>query len=390
MDAINYIKTYHKEYDGKINPATVDEDGKTYYYYKFKYDYPEIYDYLTNLKVSKDHKLFINLNIFQNSKLLSHNLHIYLPDLYEGVEEIEIWCNYIIYVHIENIKSLRYIDSNCFLILNRLPQLEHIVCPGFRRTRSVQNIKVLEYKPFKKIIAYNYNNEYYQKYDFISYLDDYPEINKVFIRMLKYRDIVISRPLDKLLVNGLSKKIICESNINYIDCWVISFFKLLVKDVEHLYLKGYIDSDKDIELINKINNTNIKHLILRPYQNASVMDFKKFKYYNNNNNIIDLKIVLVQDMKINVRYIYGTVILFFKQKIKQDEINIECSNLYIDAEDIDLVLNNKTNLKINKLFVLHKENENIDGYNDKVEKFKGDKYRFKFEFKVGNSYDYKN
>ena len=74
MEAIDFIKKYHKQYIGNINKDIVDEEGFNYYYYYIKYcciEYNEIKDtYLLNITEDVYNDTIYKVNDIEGSKFI--------------------------------------------------------------------------------------------------------------------------------------------------------------------------------------------------------------------------------------------------------------------------------------------------------------------------------
>ena len=266
MDALNFIKTIHKEYlnNSKIDNNIYDEENHNYKYYQILYS--PLNQYIHN-------------NYYNNSNLNIHTI-------------------------INNFEKYGLKD-NVTIIDEQFKQLKSIACDIVKPSRNNNN-KYFDDYIIPSIYIYNNNIiELYLKYinikiincniDWLSIKKEYihniyienSTINKLFIDDLDYYLILNNEKYDEKTINILNSNInkLCLESKNELKYHILENVVIKNNNINKLILYDFND-----EKINEIKmNNNIKNYVIKLH---NPINFNKSKFIK---EIINNKKILFKD-----------------------------------------------------------------------------------------------
>lgn len=253
MEALNFIKKYHKEYKGEIDNSIYDEDGHNYYYYSILYnkDTINLLDYfdkdISKLDLLDFMKKYNNRNsnyIYNNKKILITKDFNKLTKIYNNIRIRDIY--------IDNIETLDYINADIIniILLNEGMKIKKIRCHSLNCKNCIFDYLFL--KKSKSLISNRINNLTLNYVDdviienneitnlYLKNCSNIKNINcnceNIFINNNKYRSFPIKHIIFKKLI---------------FTCYDIdnNFYKFIIKLENNKIIKKI--SDNDINNIDK-------------------------------------------------------------------------------------------------------------------------------------------
>ena len=390
MEAINFIKNYHKPYIGEINDKIVDEDGFNYYYYcnvinealkliktnkfylSFYSTYIEVYNYDNDI---------INY-IFNSNQIKNKKINIYdLIDI--SILKIDNYIPNLKYIFNSPNDFLEEIVINSTIIFNEtFSKLKELTCT----TVYFNAIQPIEYLTLN--INNTYNNNLLNNFDDI--LIKLPNIKEIILNKHHYENIDKKNNrcdlicYDRTLTSNYDHIFTFTKNLNvYIKPPKIIFKntkppKFIFKNLDNLILNFYNEEEF---YINKINNEKAKHKIynvnnitINTYFDLYVNNFKFIKINKSKGNFI----LKLQEGQINTFFLdcfnYSNSSIIIKNNLEN-----------IIKDKILSIINN-----INKLITIYpllKNNNHSKYYVNEIKPFFTRYQNFNYDFDNGYYYE---
>lgn len=274
MEAINYIKKYHKEYLGYIDYNYYDNDNRNYLFYKLLYCENPINEYIykevdKNIKKINIYTLIkkFNLDLKKNK-----SLNILIPKEFKKVEKIiynDNWTFDIKNIYIENIETLDYINiSTNLILLNGNMQLKYVKCTNiickncsFNELHLTKG-ELITPNRINKLIINRYCKVLIDNKDCI--------INNLIIKNSKDNIIIKNCQCNNIkLTFNKYNNLIDISNINlkeiFINCYDINLLdmKMFLNMFNNKIIKNIIND-------NEINKEKYKYIKIKTYYNKII------------------------------------------------------------------------------------------------------------------------
>ena len=347
MNAINFIKKYHKKYIGIIHNSIYDEKNHNYEYYLLKYFYKINYlnnqfVILKNKNYSKDELKLFKEKYFNNNNdiLINHNdFIIYINNDFIILDE------YLLNNIIHNIKETVFYKIYCKnIILN------------FNDNINIFNIIIYGLSLFSDNIILKNNN-----IDYIIFNNNKIILETNINKLTITKDIFIV--FNNYKINNLDIKLSNFDNVkqilnynnydfNYINSLKINIIDLDLKDFKYIECFNNI-----IELAKKFNSVN--ELIIRYYNNNensliknTLLDLKNL-HLNILTTLEFLNIINIKNIKkfiilLNLSYSYNITHYYnnnkiFKFFINDEEVNINNNDIFDFNNPDELIINNNNN-----------------------------------------------